>query len=273
MKPRFPSESNLEKTLLSATVGVAGLMAFGIMAVPQIRAQPQAAGAPPPMFEVASIKPNTSGGSGAEMYPSKGEVRIKNYSLKQLIQAAYKVKDYSFAGSPWLDSQRFDIVAKLPPGASADQFPAMMQTLLRERFKLVVHRESKVMTALALVVDKNGLRIKPVDAGQGTTLGPTMVKAFNVSMTQLADLLSSVMNRPVKNLTELPGGYDIDLKWLPDDAPPVDAAGSGDRQPPTGRAPATSVFSAVQEIGLKLQIRKLPIEVLVVDHAEKPSEN
>jgi uncharacterized protein (TIGR03435 family) len=249
-------------------------MIFGAAAVPQIQAQPQVAGAPPPSFEVASIKPNTSGGPGAEMYPGKSEVRLKNYSLKQLIQAAYKVKDYSLAGPAWLDSQRFDIVAKLPPGANAGQFPDMMQSLLRERFKLAVHRESKVMSALALVVDKNGLRIKPVEAGQGgTATGPTMVKASNVSMTQLADLLSSAMDRPVKDLTELAGVYDIDLKWMPDDAPSVDASGGGDRQSPTGRAPATSVFSAVQEIGLKLQTQKLPIEVLVVDHAEKPSEN
>jgi uncharacterized protein (TIGR03435 family) len=81
------------------------------------------------------------------------------------------------------------------------------------------------------------------------------------------------MDRPVKNLTELPGVYDIDLKWMPDDAPSMDAAGGGDRQSPTGRAPATSVFSAVQEIGLRLQTQKLPVEVLVVDHVEKPSAN
>jgi uncharacterized protein (TIGR03435 family) len=269
--PRFASELD---TLLSVTFEVAGLLIFGAMAVPQIRAQPQAAGAPPATFEVASIKPNTSGGPGAGMRWSKSEVRMENYSLKQLIEAAYKVKDYSFAGPPWLDSQRFDIVAKLPAGANAARFPAMMQTLLRERFKLAIHRESRVMTALALVVDKNGLRIKPVEPGEGvTTVGPTIVKASNVSMTQLADLLSSAIDRPVKDLTQLPGVYDIDLKWTPDDAPPVEAAGGGDRQSPTGRAPATSVFSAVQEIGLKLQTRKLPIEVLVVDHAEKPSEN
>jgi uncharacterized protein (TIGR03435 family) len=263
-------------------VGVAGLMAFGIMAVPGIRAQSPAAGAPPPTFEVASIKPNTSDGPGAEMYPSKSQLKLVNYSLKQLIQAAYQVKDYAYAGPPWLDSQRFDIFAKLPPDAKADQFPAMMQTLLRERCKLVVHREARVMTALALVVDKNGLRIKPVEADpDGTSSessGRTMVKASKVSMARLADLLSSAMDRPVKDLTELSGIYDINLKWMPDDAPPVDAtrgdaAGGADRQSPRGSGLATSVFSAVQELGLKLEARKLPIEVLVVDHAEKPSEN
>jgi uncharacterized protein (TIGR03435 family) len=255
------------------TLGVAGLMVFGTMAVPQIRGQSQDAAAAPPAFEVASIKLNTSGGPGAEMYPGKSEVRIKNYSLKQLIQAAYKVKDYSFAGQPWLDSQRFDIVAKLPRDARAGQFPAMLQTLLRERFQLVVHRESRIMTALALVVDKGGLKIKPVEAGQvAAGLGSTMIRASKVSMTQLADLLSSAMDRPVQDLTELPGVYNIDLKWMPDDAPSMDAAG-GDRQSPTGSPAATSVFSAVQELGLKLQTRKLPVEVLVVDHAEKPSEN
>lgn len=242
-------------------------IAFGIMAALPVWAQSQGPGDSLPMFEVASIKPNTSDGPGAGMSWSKSEVRLENYSLKQLIEAAYKIKDYSFAGPPWLDSQRFDIVAKLPPDVKGDGFPAMMQSLLRERFKLAVHRESKVMPVLALTVDKNGLRIKPVEAGQGgTSFGRTMVKASKTSMTQLADALSSALDRPVQDLTGLPGIYDIDLKWLPDDAPPPDAL-------PTGRAPATSVFAALQELGLKLQAKKLPVVVLVVDHAEKPSEN
>ncbi len=251
-------------------VGLLGAIGF---AAPQIPPLSQAVPAPPAAFEVASIKPNTSGDPGAEMYPAKSEIRLKNYSVKQLIQMAYQVKDYSFAGPSWLDAQRFDIDAKLPSGAGSAQIPAMMQTLLRDRFKLVVHREPKMMTALALVVDKNGLKIKPVEAGVGgTTVGTTMVKGAKISMTQLADLLSSVLNRPVKNLTALQEAYDIDLKWLPDNAPSVDAPGADGRSPTT-RGPATSVFAAVQDIGLKLQAQKLPIEVLVVDHAERPSEN
>jgi uncharacterized protein (TIGR03435 family) len=253
---------------------IAALVAVATIAAPQIRAQPQPA-APSPEFEVASVKPNRSGDPGAGMHWTKSEIRLENYSVKQLVQAGYKVKDYSYAGPPWLDSQRFDIVAKLPMDATADQFPVMLQALLRERFKLAVHRESRVMAALALVIDKNGLKIKPVEtAGQvSTSSGRSMVKAHNVSMAQLADLLSSAMDRPVKDLTERPGIYDFDLKWAPDEAPSMDAAGREDRQPTPGAATASSVFSAVQELGLKLEGRKLPVEVLVVDHAEKPSEN
>ncbi len=240
--PRFASRS--------VAAAVTGLMAFGALALPQIQAQPQAAG---PVFEVASIKPNTSAAPGAEMYPGKSELRIKNYSLKQLIQAAYKVKDYSFAGPPWLDSQRFDIIAKLPTGASADQFPAMMQALLQERFKLLVHRESRVMNALALVVDKNGLRIKPgikpVEVGQGgTSWGRTMVKASKASMAQLADLLSSAMERPVKDLTGISGIYDFDLTWMPDDPPPMDAVGLADSPAPDRpRARYVGLYSGARD--------------------------
>ena len=219
----------------------------------------------PPAFEVASVKPNTTGGPGATWRNRIGRTEFENYSLRQLIQMAYGVKDYSFAGPSWLDSVRFDVVAKPPAGAKADQVPAMMQTLLAERFKLAVHREEREMPGLALVVDKKGPRIQPAEPGPGGSgWGPNMVNAKKITMTEFADTLSNALQRPVKNLTDLPGVYDIKIKWLPDGPLPADTSDM-----------AASVYAAVQDqLGLKLQVQKLPVQVLVVDHAERsPTEN
>jgi hypothetical protein len=113
------------------------------------------------------------------------------------------------------------------------------------RFKLAIHRESRVMTALALVLDKNGLRIKPVQAGRGVQHGdpPWSQRLYDAISGSIIERHGSPRERP----NGTPGIYDIDLKWMPV------CGRSGQRRPPTGRAPATSVFSAAQEIGLKLR--------------------
>jgi uncharacterized protein (TIGR03435 family) len=121
------------------------------------------------------------------------------------------------------------------------------------------------MPGLALVVDKKGARIQPVEAGPvGWSSGPNMVQGTKITMAQFADSLSSVLNRPVKDLTALPGIYDIEIRWTPDmpaSADPSDLPGS--------------VYAAVQDLlGLRLQVQKVPAEVLVVDRAERvPAEN
>ena len=154
----------------------------------------------------------------------------------------------------------FDIVAKLPADAKQSQIPEMLQTLLVERFQLVAHRETREMNGLALVVDKKGPRIQPADPPQyaGTSSGPTMVQGNGIAMTELANLLSNAMDRPVQDATSLAGVYNIKLPWLPDNAPPGDPSG----------LPA-SVYAAVEELGLRLEARKMPVEVLVVDRIER----
>jgi uncharacterized protein (TIGR03435 family) len=136
----------------------------------------------------------------------------------------------------------------------------MLQTLLAERFKLAVHRESRVVNAYALVVDKKGSKIQSVDPGPSAmTWYQTRLVAKTVSMTQFADMLSSHLDRPVKDQTGLPGVYNITLEWLADDAPLT-----------TGGPTATTVFGALEEqLGLRLQTAKLPIDILVVDRIER----
>jgi uncharacterized protein (TIGR03435 family) len=218
-----------------------------------------------PAFEAASVKANTAGGPGASIRPGKGGIELQNQSLRQLVQMAYRLHDYNYSGPPWLDAVHFDIVAKMPADGKYDQLPEMMQALLVERFKLAVHRDVKEMPGLALVVDKKGARIQPVEAGPGGWgSGSNMVQGTKITMVQFADLLSSALNRPVKDLTALPGVYDIKIRWTPDLPAATD---------PTGLP--GSVYAAVQDIlGLRLQAQKVPVEILVVDRAERaPTEN
>jgi len=154
----------------------------------------------------------------------------------------------------------FDIDAKYPAGATFRDIPAMLQTLLAERFKLVVHRESQTVTGFTLVVDKKGLKIQPVDPGQEPMMGTTYktrVVLKNASMAQFADTLSRQIDRPVNVQTGAAGVYNISVEWMADDAPLADG--------PT----AATIFAAVEQLGLRLQAGKVAVEVLVVDHMER----
>jgi uncharacterized protein (TIGR03435 family) len=288
--------------------------------------------APPPAFEVASVKPAAplnrgqllSGQAHVGMKIDAARVDIGSMSLEELIRVAFRVKPYQVSGPDWMASVRFDVLAKLPEGASAEQVPEMLQALLAERFKLTVHRESKEHAVYALVVGKNGPKLKEaapdadtpaatddanpqvrvngrgenmsvsISGGQiGTahmSMGPngTMrLEAPKMNMAALADSLSRFFDRPVVDLTELKGSYQVALDLSMDDLrnaarnagfmgpgmgggrdgarPEADAASD-----PTG----TSIFAAVQQLGLKLEPRKTPVDLVVIDHLEKtPTEN
>ena len=217
-----------------------------------------------PAFEAASVKPSAAGAMGMSMTGGAGQLEWKDTSLSYFVQTAYHVHDYAYSAPAWLDSALFDILAKLPANGSEKRYPEMLQTLLAERFKLVVHRETKDVPGLALVVDKKGPRIKPVEPGDsGWSSGPNMVQGTKASMAQFADALSTALNRPVKDFTGLPDVYDIKIQWAPDmptSSDPTDLPGS--------------VYAAVQELGLRLQVQKVPVEVVVVDHIERvPTQN
>jgi uncharacterized protein (TIGR03435 family) len=217
-------------------------------------------------FEVASIKPNVSGSGHSSTNTSKGGVTMRNVSLKQCIEMAYDVKDYALSGPDWLGSEKFDIVAKPPSDTPEDQFGPMLQSLLADRFKMTVHRESKTLSAYALVVGKNGPQLQKAEAGEGSHMnndgnnGKSKLTGQRVSMPRLADFLSRQLDRPVIDMTELPGVFDLKLEWA-------------DERQATAEGP--SLFTALQEqLGLKLEARKLPVEILVVDHVAKvPTEN
>jgi len=230
---------------------------------------------PAPAFEVASVKPNRSGCGNSSTYARKGEITMQNVSLKNWIEWAYNLKDYSLSGPNWLDSECFDVIAKPPSGiqlewSRPDVFRPMLQSVLVERFRLAFHRDSKMLPAYALVVDKKGAKIQPVegDGPTGTTSGRGLLGGTKLSMADFADLLSQHVDRPVQNLTGLEGAFDLRLKWTDDSLPVVPGE-------PAESVSGPSIFVALQEqLGLKLEVRKLPVQILVIDHIERvPTEN
>jgi uncharacterized protein (TIGR03435 family) len=224
-------------------------------------------------FEVASIRSNASGETDSSSRTQNGRFIGRNQNLRDLIEHAYDVMEWQITGPAWIFSERFDVLAKPPAGISGDQFEAMMQHLLAERFKLQIHREQRERAVYALVLAKAGLKMTPL-AGEGqtkTNWSRDHIAAQHMSMARFAERLSRVADRPVVDATGVAGAFNFELKWTPDSsrAKPAESSGAqlADLLP--------SLFTAIEEqLGLKLEPRKAPVEILVVDHAEKiPTEN
>jgi uncharacterized protein (TIGR03435 family) len=239
---------------------VLAAMALAALHVEALRAQPAE-------FEVASVKPNSSGDGRSGTSTSKGQTRMDNVSLRALIQTAFDVRDYSLSGPSWLDSERFDIVAKIPAAATRVQVPAMLQELLKSRFGMAFHWEPKELSGYALVTAPKGARIQPVEStGESSNAtGDGMIQARQVSMEGFARLLERALDRPVQDLTGMPGLFNLDLRWTPDEALAA----------PSEEVPAPSLFTALgDQLGLRLRAQKVSIRTLVVDHVERvPSAN
>jgi len=226
-----------------------------------------------PSFEVASIKANKSGGGGSSIRGSAGRITMENVPIKKVTLWAYGIPDdreYALAGPDWLTNERFDIQATFPAETPPQQVRQMTQALLAERFKLALNRETRQMPVYVLVVAKGGPKIHPVEDGQGRTSGGRgTLEATKITMQKLADLLARMTGQQVVNETALQGVFDFTLKWSPDETQKI----TPDDVPSASSGP--SLFSALQEqLGLKLDGRKAPVEILVVDHIEKaPTEN
>jgi uncharacterized protein (TIGR03435 family) len=238
-------------------------------------------------FEVASIKPNAENDHRImiRMQPG-GRFTATGITLKQLIGQAFNVRDFQIQGGPgWIDSERYDINAKAPEGMGErippDQLRPMIRSLIEERFKLQTHQESREMPLYALVVGKGGAKLTPSTATQA---GPGMVRmgrgqidAKKASMTLLTQQLGQQLGRTVVDKTGLTGDYDIVLHWTPEPGhggggpmggpPSPDALPAADTSGPT-------IFTALQEqLGLRLESQKGPVPIIVIDRAEKPTEN
>jgi uncharacterized protein (TIGR03435 family) len=237
---------------------------------------------PRPEFEVAEVKVNNSGQPGIQGGSlAGGQLSVRNIPMRELIVQAYKAG--GVAGGPnWLDTERFDIVAKAPPNTPDDTLRLMLQTLLAERFKLAIHREQKSTAVFALVAAKRGFKLQAAagsgrpkcSPGQGDE-GLNHTVCTNFTMADLAAALPtriapSFIDRPVVDLTGLKGAYDIKLDWVP--RPLVGNAADG---PTADVAAGSTVFDALdKQLGLKLVERKLPMPVIVIDHIERiPTEN
>ncbi len=216
-----------------------------------------------PQFEVTSIKPSAPGSRGPTFYnPTRERFAIDTITTKDLIAYAYDVRDFQVSGGPsWVGSEEYNIVAKPQGEASKERILSMARGLLAERFNLTLHRESNEMPVLALTVAKGGARLHPSEATGGPEIrgGRGRLVARKVTMGMLAaQLAGRVIGRAVLDRTQIAGEFDVDLEWTPDESPD----------------PGSSIFTALQEqLGLKLETQKGVVDVLVIDHVERPSAN
>jgi uncharacterized protein (TIGR03435 family) len=331
--------------------------AFGqAPAAPAADAKPAAAAAVAPKrpaggwaFEVATIKPANmpsqadimNGKMHVGMKTGAARVDIGFMSLTEIICAAYKIKQYQISGPDWMNAfmggQRFDVLAKMPEGATKEQVPEMLQALLAERFRLAIHHDSKERSVYALVVGKGGVKMKEVaadppppaavekaDAAPGeepapaADTGPQVKVKSNadgsgtatvhspegnakisysasgmhmemekMTMDKLAETLTPFVDRPVVDKTELKGNFQVALDLTMDDlknmarklGAPMAGAGApggeaGALPSDAASEPTGSIFKSVQQLGLKLESRKAPLDLIVIDHLEKmPTEN
>ena len=287
------------KMLLGAAAGLSMALplAIGVITAPQLRAQIPAADANGPAFEVASIKPNMLGGP-TMLQVQPGRMNLTNATLRIMIRNAYRIQEFQMSGGPdWLDTAHFDVTAKAAGNPTQDELGAMLRALLAERFKLVVHRESRDMPVYSLATTPStstrlhksdldcfgGPGTPPPAPGQmsercGFRIGPGRLTGTGVSIAALAGSLSTRLNRVVIDHTGLSGGFDFDLQWTPEQLPGR-APGTPADQPIMVNGTAIdpngpSVFTALQEqLGLKLEPARGPVETLVIDRVEKPTEN
>ncbi|HWE49491.1 MAG TPA: TIGR03435 family protein [Bryobacteraceae bacterium] len=262
-------------------------------------------------FEVASIKP--SGPAVAEQAKigvriDGAQVNCTALNLRDYIGIAGKLKLYQISGPEWLGGERFDINAKLPEGATGSQVPAMLMALLEERFQMKSHRETKEFPVFALVVGKGGLKVaeSPMDPASGPdepvaisaagaqsgvtinlgrgsyfSVAANRLEAKKITTASFADALARFVDRPILDLTGLKGTYDFTLDVSPEDFSAMivrSALSAGVQLPPQAMraldASGDTLFSAIEKLGLKLEPRKGPVEILVIDHMEKnPTAN
>jgi uncharacterized protein (TIGR03435 family) len=225
---------------------------------------PQTPNAPP--FEVASIKATHYDGGPLRVtgrFDPDG-INFSQVTLRLCIQRAYGVKPNQVSGPEWISTERYTIIAKAAGATPESKLMLMLGRLLAERFKLALHREQKEMPVYALVVGKNGAKMQEAKDEGATQIGGgdgAGVKFERASMDQLGGVLARSLDRPVVDETGLKGLYNFTLL-----ASEMSKASDVTDNP--------SIFTAVQEqLGLRLEAKKAMIEILVVDRAEKPSDN
>lgn len=235
-------------------------------------------------FDVASLKLSTAEGRGGGIRPAAGGQRYEatNCSIKTMLTVAYRIKAEQIVGGPaWLDTDRYDMEAKADKPSSADELHVMLVNLLIERLQLKLHREQKEMPMYALTVDKGGPKLTPheADSAHDPWIDQTQekflhlkLKATSVPLDYFAFRLSQLMDRPVVDLTGLHGGYDFDLEYTRELPPGFPDGGKINGEDPDTSGP--TVFAALkQKLGLELRAQKGPVEVIVIDKAEKPAAN
>lgn len=252
--------------------------------------------AAPLSFEVASVKsspPQAMGQMRVGMSADAGRVGFTAVTLRDLMARAYEVKAAQISGPSWFDSERYDVNAKIPEGMSREQVPAMLRTLLEERFQLQIHRETKEMPVYELLVGKNGPKMDKAkeELGRGRITmeghgdGVMHASVSGANMSGFCDMLGRWVDRPVIDKTGLNGSFDFQLELSMQDlagmkggvvvihgGPPASGAPAGGPAPEGGAG--GSLFTSIQNLGLKLEPKRAPLDLVIVDKAEKvPIEN
>ena len=226
--------------------------------------------APVDAFEVASVKilPESGRGPASLSPPGSQTFSAKHVPMMVLIQLAFGIDYDQIRPGKWVGSDQYDVVAKAPgeQPVSADHLRAMLRSLLRERFHFASHTETKVVSGYALLISKDGPKLKPADPNSASTSVhyPAGLFGPRLDMDGLASMLSGALQTPVVNETALAGQYLIRLEYAPIG-----------KESETQNLSRPSIFNAIQEqLGLRLVGRKVNYETLVVDHCERiPTEN
>jgi uncharacterized protein (TIGR03435 family) len=223
-----------------------------------------------PSFEVASVRQAApSEAHGGRASASGERVSYVNTTLANLLYRAYQVQFYQIDGPSWIRTERYDVVAKAPDNTPKDQIPPMLQALLADRFQLKVHRETRDLPIYALIFVKESPKLEKVEseATGGVDLAADGRRRFlRTSMEQLVLYLTSMSGRPVLDKTNLAGAYNFPLELSMEEVGGINASANATQRP--------SIFTSVEELGLKLESRKAPVEMIVVDGGTKtPTEN
>jgi len=282
----------MKRFVWSAAMGVLAVIGLAAQSAPALLT-----------FDVASIKPTApeTRGTSLQFQPPNG-LRVSNAPLLMLITFAYDVREFQVTGGPgWVGSDRFDLLAKAERAAGGDDIPTdfrkmsdaqreakakemreRVRALLTDRFQLKVHKETKEGSVYALVVAKNGSKLQEgkesADGQQGMRSNRGELTGMLASIPMVVNFLSGQLGRPVIDKTDLKGKYDFKMKWVPDmgsgGGPMEPKNPGGGEGPPASTPDGPTLFTALQEqLGLKLESQKGPIEMIVIDRVEKPSEN
>jgi uncharacterized protein (TIGR03435 family) len=230
-----------------------------------------------PSFTVASVNASPAAeGSKPVILVDPGRISFSNVSLKTMITRAYSVKDYQVTGPGWIGSDRFIVTATMPPDTPQATVWQMLQTLLAERFQMKIRRTTQELPVYALVAGKTPLKLAKAEGGEPSIrFSRSGLQAKNTSMANLANLLGALLDRPVVDQTELAGTYDLTLDFAPDPSlGPAMAKMTAEMAQTGAEASGPSIFTGLQQIGLKAEPRKAPVEMITVESASRvPTEN
>jgi uncharacterized protein (TIGR03435 family) len=233
----------------------------------------------PLAFDVISVKPAEANSTNAGIRPTGSQRYVAtNVPVRLMMKLMYKITDSQIVGAPaWMDNDRWDVEAKTERPATLDQLHEMFQTLLADRFKLQFHKEKRELSALVLSVDKSGAKLKVSESQDWTDIpikpaGPGRIVGTRVPIPYFCWFLAQQANIPIVDNTGLTGFYDFTLQ-LPTPQPGTEVPGSKVGEPAPQDRMADAFAALREQLGLKLESRRAPVEVYVIDHVERPAAN